>query len=752
MMDFAPGRRLGDRFVLVRRLAEGAEAEAWLAEDTALERRVALKIVAGDRLDDGAAARLETELERSRSLPPGVAVEVLGLHRADGLAILEMEYLPGGDLGQFRGRPYGTFARALADVARALESVHATGLVHRDLKCGNVLLDADGRARLSDFGLAALAGLPAGGGSPYHMSPQQLRGEPASPADDLYAFGVLLYELLSAHPPWYPDVTPDRVLHEPVPPLRPRHPAPERLRRLALRLLAKSPAQRLATMAEVRAELAAALAEAPEESAVVVPAAAAPATPSAPRRRAWLVPAAAVALVAGAAAVFLWLPQRVAGPGGAEMAEEIAEAAKADADRRRQAEADAASLEQARAAAEELRGRLDAKLASLDARGAGRWAVEDLAAARRERDEGERRHQAQDYAAAGAAWQRGLAGLEALEARLPALVAAALAEGREALAAGRARAAGEAFARALSIEPDNAEAKRGQARAGTLDEVLALLDAAARDEQAGRTAQAEQGYRAALARDAEAPGAREALERIASGRQGEAYAASMSRGLAALADGRHEEARAAFNRALGLRPGSREAEDALAQVDLREKAGALASVESRARGAEREERWRDAEQAWTEARRLEPTLAAAQEGLARVAPRIALDARMAALLASPEKVWTPAGRAEARSVLAAVGAADAPKQRLERDAAELAGRVAAAEVPVTVALTSDGVTDVVINRVRRLGAFQNQQVELLPGRYAVVGTRPGYRDVRRELVVAPGGPTPALAIRCEEPI
>jgi tetratricopeptide (TPR) repeat protein len=620
--------------------------------------------------------------------------------------------------------------------------------VHRDIKCGNVLLDDDGRARLADFVSATLAGHATPGGSPHNLSPQQLRGEPASPADDLYAFGALLYELLSGRPPWYPDVTPDRVLHEPVPALLPRHPAPERLRRLALRLLAKSPAQRLGSMVEVRAELAAALAEAPDESAVL-PVSTAPASAARPTRRVWLVPAAALALLAGAAAVFLWLPERVGN--GAGVAEEIA-AAQAEAEHRKQAEADAASLEAARVAAEAERDTLDTKLAALDARGAAAWAVEDMAAARRARAEGERQHQARAYTAAGAAWQQGLAGLEALEARLPQLVAAAVGEGNAALGAGRSQAAREAFGRALAIEAENAAAKRGLARAETLDEVLALVDAAARDEQAGRLAQAEQGYRAALALDAEAPGAEAGLARIAAGRQGDAYAAAMSRGLAALAGGRSEEAREAFNRALGLRPGSKEAEDALAQVDARERAGTLAAIEQRAREAERAERWKDAEIAWSEARQLEPTLVAAQEGLARTAPRVALDARMAALLSSPERVWTPAGRSEARSVLEAVAAAGAPKQRLEAEARELAARVAAAEVPVRVALTSDGLTEVVINRVGRFGSFQNRDVELLPGRYAVVGTRRGYRDVRRELVVTPDGPPPSIVIRCEEPI
>ena len=122
-------------------------------------------------------------------MPPECTVAVHGLERVDGRTFLVMEYLEGGDLGQMRGRSFESWSRAVDDVAAALEALHARGLVHRDLKCANVFLDADGHARLGDFGLAALAGSEETGHSPYNASPQQLRGEPAHPADDLYASG-----------------------------------------------------------------------------------------------------------------------------------------------------------------------------------------------------------------------------------------------------------------------------------------------------------------------------------------------------------------------------------------------------------------------------------------------------------------------------------------------------------------------------------------------------------------------------------
>jgi len=121
MIDLAPGLGLGERFVLVRRLAEGAASQVWLAEDTDRQRRVALKVFHPEQLAaPAAAARLRGEMESARSLPPGTAVEVHELHEADGLMLLEMEYLPGGDLGQFRGRAFTVFASTLVRVAEAL--------------------------------------------------------------------------------------------------------------------------------------------------------------------------------------------------------------------------------------------------------------------------------------------------------------------------------------------------------------------------------------------------------------------------------------------------------------------------------------------------------------------------------------------------------------------------------------------------------------------------------------------------------
>ena len=133
----------------------------------------------------------------------------------------------------------------LIDIAQALEYAHERGVIHRDLKPGNVLFDARGRVRLADFGIAGSPGRTARGRapglSPFTASPEQLRGDPPAIADDIYGLGALAYELLSGYPPYYPRFEMRRVLEEPVPELKPAQQMPPQLSALVMRMLSKRP-------------------------------------------------------------------------------------------------------------------------------------------------------------------------------------------------------------------------------------------------------------------------------------------------------------------------------------------------------------------------------------------------------------------------------------------------------------------------------------------------------------------------------
>jgi tetratricopeptide (TPR) repeat protein len=791
MTELTRGDRVGGRFVLVRRLGAGAHGETWLADDAEAARRVALKLPAVAAAPDAAAREAEM---LARLAHPFIAASLGLAPLADGRAALVQEYLPGGDLASLRGRPWNQVLPALRGALDALVVLAESGVVHGDLKPANLVRDEEGRAKLVDFGVAALAWRPGTpSGSPYSRSPAQWRGEAPTPADDAYGFGALLYELLAAHPPYYPQITQARVEHEAVPALHAPHPVPDALVDLVQRLLAKDPGSR-ATLAEARREIERLLASAPEAAAVepapkpaVVPPRIAPPArggggwqPAAPlgaasagaggtagawpasaslARPAWpLLLGGALAAVVVATFVLLprWVerhPPEVAvappavkpTPRAAPRAEEGPRALPSDP-------AALAAVAQAKTRAEDARTAFDAALKPLAAAPAELWGGEDWARLQKTAADATRAYELRDYAAAASQWSVGSElARRVQQARGPAL-AASLAAGRAALDRGESRAALAAFDRVLAIEPGNAAATAGRARATNLDRVLALVDEGTNLERAGQAAAAQEKFRAALALDPQATAATAGLARIAQQQRRDAFAQAMAQGQRALAAGNRAGAREAFRRAGAIDPQEASVREALAQVDAGERTQGLAQLRAQGEAAERAENWADALKAYEAALRLEPTIAFAQEGRARAQPRADLARRLEDYARRPEALNTPEDRAAARQLLAFAADVPGDAPRLRQQVAAVDAAIRAAETPVRVALASDATTEVLVYRVGRLGAFQSRELELLPGRYTIVGRRPGFRDVRREVIVAPGAQPGPVDIRCTDPI
>lgn len=212
----APGRpaeprRWGD-LLLLEPVGSGASGDVWRAWDLKLEREVALKFLQ-PREGPGSGGRDEALLAEGRALArvrhPGV-VAVHGMDAHDGRPGLWMELLRGETLAaaiERRGAlPPAEVARLGRELARALEAVHAAGLVHADVKPANVVLEPDGRVVLTDFGLGRLARTPERGmrlsGTPVFMAPERLAGGPATAASDLYALGVTLWWALAGRCPF----------------------------------------------------------------------------------------------------------------------------------------------------------------------------------------------------------------------------------------------------------------------------------------------------------------------------------------------------------------------------------------------------------------------------------------------------------------------------------------------------------------------------------------------------------------------
>ena len=853
MLTFEKGARLCGRFTLVEKIGAGGHGEVWRAHDDRRASDVALKLLYPEvARAPGTWEGLQHEYAVSQRLGhPGLA-EIFEPVRDDDATVLPMS-LATGDLRRLRGEPYSRIVPALLEIARALDHAHRRGVVHGDLKPGNVLIGTEGQVVVADFGVAALDGerVSRSPGSPFSASPQQLEGEPPTPADDVYGLGALAYELLSGYPPFFPDFELRDVLGKPVPPLQPIHPLPARLSRLVMRMLAKDPAERPAGMVDVQEELEAALQDTIHDAADLpplveigadaddlpgidlgavtgrVPVLATPPSPPEPPTLApapvdppTLVPAVVVAadeppapapapfvaetiavaedsgdgagddeprrrgaaalkwvvggtLAAALVAVFVWLPrlaeQRAAEPVPAESSAAGSPAvpsAAIVAGRGESATAgdggEPASAPESTSAAlaraslearfEEQQGKFDARLRELEDRAAGVWGGPAFAAAKAL---GADALGAMNAGEAEIAIDRSRVALQRLERVAESAAAAAEAqvdEGMQALSAGQTEVARRAFELALQIEPGNVRARAGIGRAGGLAPVLPTLADAEAALAAGEAARAVQLYREVLRADPGNAAAREGLARAEAASGDDQYSRHIGEALASLREKRIEQARSALERARALRPQGPEVIAGFRQIESLQAGQGLDEARRRATELEGQERWAEALAQYEALLARDPTLEFARAGKARVAPRAELAGRMQGLIDQPARLAAPEVRREAEALLARAKAVDQPGPVLRSQTTRLAELLPVYDTPVRVVLESDGATSVMIQRVGVLGSFSRQEVDLKPGRYVAVGTRAGYRDVRREFLVAPGEPREAIQVRCVEPL
>lgn len=265
--------RFGE-FVLVRRLGEGGMGVVWEAEQETLGRRVALKVLAPHvARDEKARERFRREARAVGGLSHPHLVPVFGLGETAGSAWIAMELIDGSTLSD-RLRVEGPLPvedslTLLRDLARAVAHAHERGIVHRDIKPGNVLFDAEGRARLTDFGLARAASeatLTADFallGTPAYMSPEQALGTRVDARSDVYGLGALLYTCLAGGPPYVgddPRSVVARVAISDPPSIASRRPGlPREVRSVVARAMARWPEDRYASAAELADALDAAL-------------------------------------------------------------------------------------------------------------------------------------------------------------------------------------------------------------------------------------------------------------------------------------------------------------------------------------------------------------------------------------------------------------------------------------------------------------------------------------------------------------
>ncbi|NNF39897.1 MAG: protein kinase [Woeseiaceae bacterium] len=806
MLELSKGTQLAERYTLERPLGSGGEAVTWLAKDRFTRASVVLKIVAGSKL---ASERLRQEWQTNLRLMHPHIVRAFEFHKDQGAAFYSQQYVDGADLGALAAKPLADILPPLGLVADALRYAHGKGIVHRDVKASNVLLDHNGVPYLSDFGVAAEVGAIAGGGSPIASSPQARHGEAAQPSDDVFSLGVLLYELIAGAPPWPAEAEPA--------PLRSAvgDAMPESVVSLVARMLDKDASKRPTaeetgeTLRDAgyapgpaRSQIAARpfIADEPVETvAAVRPGAAAAvaaetsvAPAKAPGLSSRTVLAGLAALVIVLIGVVFLLPSAVdeqgrsAADSGAvppttdesgfdsSIAGDVAGAAEdADIDRvtrefapENQAldgeriefnenDADYSGLDddgKLRYNVEMILGELLSSFETLEQRSVQRWAPVPYRRARELYAEGDAAFLKRNWAMAEIHYLDSLSLLEPLFKQVEPEFEKALAGAKAAFEAGDRVEALRLYELAVAITPNHPEARAGLQRAQNLETVLRLVEQGLDYEDELELDAAEASFSQAAALDPNWLPAIEGLERVRATRTKIRFDSRMSEGLEALAMGDYLTARAAFRMAEQLIPGSREPADGLLQVDQGMRLGNINLLEQEAAELQRSEHWDAAATTYEEILKIDGNLSFAQDGLANARRMSALHAQFDEYMTDPDRLSVPSVMERATSLVVKVTVMPDIGPRLAGQRDELSRLLKRAATPVTVDLVSDNMTSVSIYKVGVLGNFGNSQLKLRPGTYVAVGIRQGFRDVRVEFRVAPEIDMQPVEVVCKEPI
>ncbi len=315
------GTQLG-KYQLRAEIGRGGMGTVYLGYDPMLDRKVAIKVLAPHLVwEPGFVERFLREARSAARLRHPNIVTIYDVGQQEDRYYIVMEYLAGQTLAQYiaQGGPFSSkhALPVLSQLADALDYAHRQGLIHRDVKPGNVIVAGDGRATLTDFGVARAVQetrLTATGsivGTPQYMSPEQARGDPVDHRSDLYSLGVVAYEMLTGRTP-FAATTPHAVLHkliyEAPPPLRSLRPdLPPAVETVMARALSKEPDARYQTAREMIAALEGALTAPAGQQAELPPTvAAAPPSPRQGEREPPAPPAAADAAPPATNRLWLW--------------------------------------------------------------------------------------------------------------------------------------------------------------------------------------------------------------------------------------------------------------------------------------------------------------------------------------------------------------------------------------------------------------------------------------------------------------
>ena len=315
-----PGRVLGNRYEILQVLGEGGMGAVYKARDRELDRLVALKVIRPEFAQNpDVLRRFKQELILARQVTHRNVIRIFDLGEADGIKFITMEFIDGHDLkallresGKFEPR---RAAEIVEQVCRALDAAHMEGVIHRDLKPQNIMVDAHGKVSVMDFGIARSMEVTGGGmtqtgalvGTPEYMSPEQAKGEKLDARTDIFALGIIFYELLTGDSPYKANTAMaslyKRTVESPRPPIELNPGIPGPLSNIVVHCLEIDKEKRYASASEILQDLA--IAQGTRPGTVLLPAAPPVSLGVWARGKKWIVGGTAAAL--SVLAVFVYV-------------------------------------------------------------------------------------------------------------------------------------------------------------------------------------------------------------------------------------------------------------------------------------------------------------------------------------------------------------------------------------------------------------------------------------------------------------
>ena len=388
---------------------------------------------------------------------------------------------------------------------------------------------------------------------------------------------------------------------------------------------------------------------------------------------------------------------------------------------------------------------------ALQAFGVENWAPEAYLEAVAIAELGDESYRQRQFTEAALSYQEAAAALAQLEDSIPERSEKARASARSAIEAGDSQTATSEKDLLAMLAPNDPELPLLADRIAAIPAVTSALQEAEEAAKKGNTGAAVAAATAGQTADPQHEGVAAALARYREADIDARFRLAMSEGYNALEAEQFRSAANAFSRAQKIRPGATEPQAALSELATAETAWRLRQLAQKGAALEGEEAWRDAVDTYQKALEIDNTLIFARDGIARATPRAELADALSSVLEEPSRLVDARALKAAETLLADALAATPRGPLLDQQTTELSDLLTWAKTPVTITLTSDSQTDVTLLRVKRLGTFGSTQLTLRPGSYTALGVRNGYRDVRINFDIKPGGET-VIDVRCQEAI